>query len=223
MSSSDQSQSKKNPSRRKVNMTKMENESNLQVTFSKRRVGLFKKASELCTLTGSEAAVVVFSPGNKAHSFGHPDVHTVANKLLAPNSSHGNNELKYLAEVERQIEAERARGEEIERMRKACEKEKWFPSGDAMEGLSYQQLEHLKGAVVDFGKNLETQVGRRDVGPGAGGGFPFGAGARQDFAGGVSSEHAAGFQYNTVIPYDQGAGEEDMSQDFNAGYGRGHF
>ncbi|XP_011087607.2 agamous-like MADS-box protein AGL62 [Sesamum indicum] len=217
-------------------MTKMEKESNLQVTFSKRRVGLFKKASELCTLTGSEAAVVVFSPGNKAHSFGHPDVHTVANKLLAPNSSPGDvanrsnhvfqqgstrnseNELKYLAEVERQIEAERARGEEIERMRKACEKEKWFPSADVIEGLSYQQLEHLKGAVVDFGKNLETQVGRRGVGPGGGEGFLFGAGA--------SSEHAAVFQYNTVIPYDQGAtraGEEDMSQDFNAGYGPGHF
>ncbi|KAL0364952.1 UNVERIFIED_CONTAM: Agamous-like MADS-box protein [Sesamum angustifolium] len=204
-------------------MAKMENESNLQVTFSKRRVGLFKKASELCTLTGSEAAVVVFSPGNKAHSFGHPDVHTVANKLLAPNSSIGNvanheNELKYLAEVERQIEAERARGEEIERMRKAFEKEKWFPSADVIEGLSYQQLEHLKGAVMDFGKNLETQVERHDIGPGGGGGFAFGASA--------SSQHAAVFQYNTVIPYDQGAsrtGEEDKSQDFNAGYGPGRF
>ncbi|KAL0335325.1 UNVERIFIED_CONTAM: Agamous-like MADS-box protein [Sesamum radiatum] len=169
-------------------MAKMENESNLQVTFSKRRVGLFKKASELCTLTGSEAAVVVFSPGNKAHSFGHPDVHTVANKLLAPNSSLGDvaNKSNHVYQQDRSRKSKGRRDREDE---KGLREGKWFPAADVIEGLSYQQLEHLKGAVMDFGKNLETQ-------------------------------------YNTVIPYDQGAsraGEEDKSQDFNAGYGPGRF
>ncbi|KAL7236244.1 hypothetical protein ACSBR1_019496 [Camellia fascicularis] len=39
-------------------MTKMENESNLQVTFSKRRSGLFKKASELSILCGAEVGIM---------------------------------------------------------------------------------------------------------------------------------------------------------------------
>ncbi|KAM3377356.1 hypothetical protein P3S68_009769 [Capsicum galapagoense] len=62
--------------RKKVEIVKMKNESNMQVTFSKRRAGLFKKASELCTLCGAEIAIVVFSPGkaNKVYSFGHPSV-----------------------------------------------------------------------------------------------------------------------------------------------------
>ncbi|KAL7191621.1 hypothetical protein ACSBR2_023659 [Camellia fascicularis] len=40
-------------------MTKMENESNLEVTFSKRRSGLLKKASELSILCGAEALLDV--------------------------------------------------------------------------------------------------------------------------------------------------------------------
>ncbi|KAK4402177.1 Agamous-like MADS-box protein [Sesamum angolense] len=63
---------RKGKGRRKVDMVKIETETNLQVTFSKRRAGLFKKASELSTLCGAEIALLVFSPGNKAHSFGTP-------------------------------------------------------------------------------------------------------------------------------------------------------
>ncbi|KAL8459780.1 hypothetical protein ACS0TY_031629 [Phlomoides rotata] len=71
--------------RRKVTMEKIEKEENLQVTFSKRRAGLFKKASELSTLCGAESAVVVFSPGEKPHSFGNPSVETITNRFLNTN------------------------------------------------------------------------------------------------------------------------------------------
>ncbi|KAI5661215.1 hypothetical protein M9H77_20538 [Catharanthus roseus] len=62
-------------------MVKMKNESNLQVTFSKRRAGLFKKANELVTLCGAEVAFIVFSPGGKVFSYGHPDVETLTEEL----------------------------------------------------------------------------------------------------------------------------------------------
>ncbi|XP_042006055.1 agamous-like MADS-box protein AGL62 [Salvia splendens] len=42
----------------------------------------FKKASELSTLCGAECAIVVFSPGNKPHCFGHPSVQAVTNRFL---------------------------------------------------------------------------------------------------------------------------------------------
>ena len=72
---------KKSKGRQRITMAKMENESNLQVTFSKRRSGLFKKASELNTLCGADIAVVVFSPGGKVYSFGHPNVENVLNRF----------------------------------------------------------------------------------------------------------------------------------------------
>nr|XP_016497501.1 PREDICTED: agamous-like MADS-box protein AGL62 [Nicotiana tabacum] len=76
--------------RQKVDMVKMQNESNLQVTFSKRRAGLFKKASELCTLCGAEIALVVFSPGKKVYSFGHPCVDSIVDRFLTRNSQPNN-------------------------------------------------------------------------------------------------------------------------------------
>lgn len=78
-------------------MAKMENESNLQVTFSKRRSGLFKKASELNTLCGADIAVIVFSPGGKVYSFGHPSVELVLNRFLNINQQppNQNNNMRF--------------------------------------------------------------------------------------------------------------------------------
>ncbi|KAK7286878.1 hypothetical protein RJT34_22201 [Clitoria ternatea] len=77
--------------RRKIEIARLTDTNNRQVTFSKRRTGLFKKANELSILCGAEVAIVVFSPGNKPYSFGHPAVDVVAAKFLKqecnPNTS----------------------------------------------------------------------------------------------------------------------------------------
>ncbi|KAA8519520.1 hypothetical protein F0562_013776 [Nyssa sinensis] len=48
--------------RQKIEIKKIEKKNNLQVTFSKRRTGLFKKAAQLSALCGAEVAVIVMSP-----------------------------------------------------------------------------------------------------------------------------------------------------------------
>ncbi|XP_019431648.1 PREDICTED: agamous-like MADS-box protein AGL29 [Lupinus angustifolius] len=68
--------------RRKIEIKMVKDTNTRQVTFSKRRTGLFKKANELSILCGAEVAIVVFSPGNKPYSFGHPDVESVASRFL---------------------------------------------------------------------------------------------------------------------------------------------
>lgn len=68
--------------RRKIEIEIVKDPNTRQVTFSKRRTGLFKKANELSILCGAEVAIVVFSPGNKPYSFGHPSVDVVAAKFL---------------------------------------------------------------------------------------------------------------------------------------------
>ncbi|KAL5054954.1 hypothetical protein RYX36_035636 [Vicia faba] len=82
--------------RRKIEIEMVKDPNTRQVTFSKRRTGLFKKANELSILCGAEVAIVVFSPGNKPYSFGHPGVDVVASNYLQqeniniPNDSQGN-------------------------------------------------------------------------------------------------------------------------------------
>ncbi|KAL7236355.1 hypothetical protein ACSBR1_019605 [Camellia fascicularis] len=61
----------------------MENESNLEVTFSKRRSGLFKKASEFSILCGAEVGIIVFSSGKKAYSFGQTTVDIIIDRFLS--------------------------------------------------------------------------------------------------------------------------------------------
>ena len=74
-------ESKKTKGKQKIEMKKIDKEVSL-VTFSKRRFGINKKASELVTLCGAEVGVVVFSPAGKPFSFGHPSVESVANRFL---------------------------------------------------------------------------------------------------------------------------------------------
>ena len=71
--------------RQKVEIKKLEDESIRQVTFSKRRNGIFKKASELCVLCGENIGIIVFSPKGKPFCFGHPNVDTILNRYLSGN------------------------------------------------------------------------------------------------------------------------------------------
>ncbi|KAL6602725.1 hypothetical protein ACP70R_043086 [Stipagrostis hirtigluma subsp. patula] len=68
--------------RRKIEMKRIENEEARHVCFSKRRVGLFNKASELSILCGAKIAVVAFSLGGKPFAYGHPSVDSIINHFF---------------------------------------------------------------------------------------------------------------------------------------------
>ncbi|GFQ06729.1 agamous-like mads-box protein agl62 [Phtheirospermum japonicum] len=146
-------------------MVKIENEKSLQVTFSKRRAGLFKKASELGTLCHAETAVVVFSPGNRAHSFGHPSVQAISNRFLNENNppmsyaeklledyhkANVSRQTLELNQVERQLELEQKRTNELKQARKDGSPE--------INKLDYNQLFQLKGALLNLRHGLEAKV-----------------------------------------------------------------
>nr|KYP75238.1 Agamous-like MADS-box protein AGL62 [Cajanus cajan] len=154
-------------------MKKMSNESNLQVTFSKRRSGVFKKASELCTLCGTDVALIMFSPSDKVFSFGHPSVDAVIERYLAraplPNSStmqfieaHRTanvNELNtQLTQINIQLDAERKRAEELARLKKVVQAQMWWAS--PIEEMSTAQLEQFKLVLEELKKHVACLVDR---------------------------------------------------------------
>lgn len=88
--------------RQNVEIMPIQDEKACQVCFSKLRQGLFNKAGELSVLCGAEVASVVFSPGGKLFSFGHPSLEAIADRFLtmgSPNDlaiiggSHGSGEV----------------------------------------------------------------------------------------------------------------------------------
>ena len=57
--------------RGRVELKRIENKINRQVTFSKRRNGLLKKAYELSVLCDAEVALIIFSSRGKLYEFGN--------------------------------------------------------------------------------------------------------------------------------------------------------
>nr|GMC69953.1 agamous-like MADS-box protein AGL61 [Ipomoea batatas] len=74
--------------RQRIPLSRIENDARRTVTFSKRRFGLFKKASEISTLCGVEILLVVFSPNKeKVYTFGSPSVKAVLDRYVAESEN----------------------------------------------------------------------------------------------------------------------------------------
>lgn len=59
--------------RKKLEIKRIQDKSNLQVTFSKRRAGLFKKAKQLSILCDVQVASLIFSKTGKLYEFSNSD------------------------------------------------------------------------------------------------------------------------------------------------------
>ncbi|CAH8359325.1 unnamed protein product [Eruca vesicaria subsp. sativa] len=59
--------------RQKIEIKQINDESRRQVTFSKRRSGLFKKAAELSVLSGAQIGIITFSRRGRIYTFGNVD------------------------------------------------------------------------------------------------------------------------------------------------------
>ncbi|EOA18999.1 hypothetical protein CARUB_v10007644mg [Capsella rubella] len=172
-----------NKGRQKIVMEKMVNVGNLQVTFSKRRFGLFKKASELCTLCGAEILLIVFSPGGKVYAFGHPDVRELIDRFLNRNHNslvpfQPNNRLQlaqfrpdlniqYLNDVltfmvDRHEEEKEARVK-LEVMRQAREKRgsTWYEKD--VKDLDMRETQKLIHDLEDVKKKLMSEMSQHSL------------------------------------------------------------
>ncbi|XP_037474835.1 MADS-box transcription factor 57-like [Triticum dicoccoides] len=67
----------------RVGVCHIDDDKQRSVTFSKRRAGLFKSASNLSALTGVKVAVVLESESGKMHAFGTPSVEPIIDAFLS--------------------------------------------------------------------------------------------------------------------------------------------
>lgn len=135
-----------------------------QVTFSKRKAGIFKKACELATLCGVEMAILIFSPSGKAYSFGNPSFGAVVDRFEnsdqpVSDSTCDEADLRELNEeysdVLQQLAVARKRGVELRKMAKQ------FAAGKSLaarphDELSLEELKELRDMLID----LQEQVNK---------------------------------------------------------------
>ncbi|KAL7111819.1 hypothetical protein ACP275_05G113500 [Erythranthe tilingii] len=76
--------------RRRVEIKAIEEKAKRHTTFTKRRQGLFKKTRDYCTLSDSQAAVIVFSAAGNFFGLGHPSLNVLVNRYIShPKSVFG--------------------------------------------------------------------------------------------------------------------------------------
>ncbi|OWM91241.1 hypothetical protein CDL15_Pgr000185 [Punica granatum] len=157
-------------------MKKVENDDDRMVTFSKRRSGIYKKASELVTMCGAEVGVVIFSPSGKPFSFGHPSIESIMNKFLKQNGAPiTDNRLQAIFdahcrmrmeqqsdgynELLEQLDAEKDRGMALKRITRATREGNpkngelgWWER--SLDELTLPELKEAASAMEAFHKDL---------------------------------------------------------------------
>ncbi|KAF8114755.1 hypothetical protein N665_0034s0094 [Sinapis alba] len=144
--------------RGRIEMKKIENVNSRQVTFSKRRNGLMKKAKELSILCDADVALIIFSTTGKIYDFssgcmeqtlsryGYSADHKQREQeqLLLCASSHQNGVV---------LRKDESMKSELERLQLAIERLK----GKELDGMSFSDLISLENQLNDSLLNVKNQ------------------------------------------------------------------
>ncbi|XP_016201055.1 MADS-box protein JOINTLESS [Arachis ipaensis] len=135
--------------REKIQIKKIDNATARQVTFSKRRRGLFKKAEELSVLCDADVALIIFSSTGKLFDYSSSSM----KEILERHHLHSKN----LAKMEQpSLELQLVENSNYTRLSKeVAEKSHKLRQlrGEDLQGLNIEELQQLE-------RSLETGLGR---------------------------------------------------------------
>ncbi|XP_012571563.1 MADS-box protein AGL24-like isoform X2 [Cicer arietinum] len=142
--------------RKKITIKKIDDKTARQVTFSKRRKGLFKKAEELSVLCDAEVGLIVFSSTGKLFDYCSTSMKDTITRYNAQD--HGINKLNTPSQ-ELQLEASNRikldkeiadRTQQLKQMK-----------GDDIEALNLNELQLLEKTLhIGFNRVIETKEKR---------------------------------------------------------------
>ncbi|CAJ1961342.1 unnamed protein product [Sphenostylis stenocarpa] len=125
--------------RKKIPIKKIDDVTARQVTFSKRRSGLFKKARELSLLCDAEIALIVFSPGGKLFDYASSSMQKIIERHILRselnldklNQSYPTEQVKFdYGDLNKELED---RTRELRQL-----------SGEELQGLTVKQLQKIE-------------------------------------------------------------------------------
>ncbi|XP_055800967.1 agamous-like MADS-box protein AGL62 [Solanum dulcamara] len=161
-------ENKKSRGRQKIPMKKIEKQDGLIASFSKRRSGLYKKASKLVFECDVDIGMIFFSPTGNPFSFFHPNVDAVvsrfqnsntelneSNLLVAAHNRDKVNELKSKLEQLDTIEdAEIAKKKLYDEVIEARQKGWW----ESIEQLNAYEVTQFEAWMETFIFNMQNRL-----------------------------------------------------------------
>ncbi|KAL2236876.1 UNVERIFIED_CONTAM: Agamous-like MADS-box protein AGL61 [Sesamum indicum] len=155
--------------RQRIPMRLIQSQDDLYATFSKRRVGLYKKASELSTLCGVDIGIIIFSPTDNPYSFFHPSMESVIERHRNPNQPQSDFARIVEAHTRTRIEQLNKRLDEVQDMKEQIkEREKYLDEVDKtrpkgwweqpIESLNAQQVREWKAWFGDLHARVTSRI-----------------------------------------------------------------
>ncbi|GMH24140.1 hypothetical protein Nepgr_025983 [Nepenthes gracilis] len=135
--------------REKIQLRKIDNAAARQVTFSKRRRGLFKKAEELSILCDADVALIIFSAAGKLYEYSNSSMKSILEK----HKLHSKN-LEKMEQPSTKLQL--VENSNCARLSKeVAEKSHYLRQmrGEELQGLSIEELQQLE-------KSLESGLNR---------------------------------------------------------------
>ncbi|XP_020112449.1 MADS-box transcription factor 50-like isoform X2 [Ananas comosus] len=124
-------------------MRRIENATSRQVTFSKRRNGLLKKAFELSVLCDAEVALVIFSAAGKLYEFASSDMQ----KTIDRYTSHTKEVIGSKEAAQQSLEQWRSEAATLAKKIELHETEKRKLCGGGVESCSLEELHDLEAQL----------------------------------------------------------------------------
>ncbi|KAG8391160.1 hypothetical protein BUALT_Bualt01G0158900 [Buddleja alternifolia] len=156
--------------RQKIPIRLIANQDDLYATFSKRRLGLYKKASELCTLCGVDIGIIIFSPTGNPFSFFHPSMESVIDRHRNHNQQISdfarivdahtrgrienlNKRLDEMLDLKEEAKKRENQLDEVDKTR-----EKWWWEEFAVESLDKEQVKEWRAWFENFNARVINRM-----------------------------------------------------------------
>ncbi|KAF3975169.1 hypothetical protein ACB098_07G070400 [Castanea mollissima] len=139
--------------RKKIQIKKIDNTTARQVTFSKRRRGLFKKAFELSTLCDADIALIVFSATGKLFEYASSSMQQVIERRNLHPENLGKMDQPSLELLLEKSTSYTMLSKEIEEKTRELRKIK----GEELHGMDIEELQKLE-KVLEVGLSRVTET-----------------------------------------------------------------
>uniref|UniRef100_A0A0D6QVA0 MADS-box domain-containing protein n=1 Tax=Araucaria cunninghamii TaxID=56994 RepID=A0A0D6QVA0_ARACU len=125
--------------RGKIHMKRIANPVSRQVTFSKRKAGLLKKAHELSILCDAEIGLIIFSPSGKLYDFGSPNLARILGRYQEFSAPR-----EYCIQKDENIEMLRLELEKLENLTSTLGKKQRNITGEELDSLTLKEIRSLE-------------------------------------------------------------------------------
>eukprot|EP00898_Chlorokybus_atmophyticus_P008429 jgi/Chlat1/8588/Chrsp86S07989 len=136
--------------RAKIEIRRIEHATSRQVTFSKRRSGLLKKAYELSVLCDADIAVIMFSPTGKLFEYANSSIEDILERYRNTPKEYRDkrkfDNTDYLAKESKKLR------HDLEQAKRELK----YMHGEGLDGLSMQELEKVESKLEEGLRKLRT-------------------------------------------------------------------